>query len=174
MKVKSLPVLAVTLAGTALMVAACKSPSSPTQEGSASSVPAQKSEMPDTPASPSMGANRSMPSAPLPPDLKLTDKQKTQLKQIQEKYRSKMETVLTDKQKNELKAAQEQGKDPRTLMQSLNITDAQKQQIQNLRQSQFKEIANVLTDEQKQQLQKTWQSRQQRPQQEGNGAPKGQ
>lgn len=174
MKVKSLPLLAVTLAGTVLIVAACKSPSSTTQEGSPSSVQAQKAEIPETPASPSMGSNRSTPSASLPPDLKLTDEQKTKLKQIQENYRSKMETLLTDKQKNELKAGQEQGKDPRTLMQSLNITDAQKQQIQDMRQSQLQEIANVLTDEQKQQLQKTWQSQQQMPQQEGQGAPQGQ
>lgn len=138
MHFKSFPLLAVTIAGTAMIVAACQAPSSQTQQPPLSPAQAQQSGMPDT----------STPSA-----LKLTSEQKTKIKEIQENYRSKIENILTNDQKNQLKAAREQGQEPRTLMQSLNLTDNQKQQLKTLRQSQRQELENVLTDEQKQQLQ---------------------
>ncbi len=171
MKFKSLSLLAVTIAGTAMFSAACQAPSPRTQENSGA--PAQNTEMPDTPPPSSPGSNGSIQGAPLPPNLKFTDEQKTKMKEIQENYRSKMENILTDEQKKELKAAREQGKG-KTAMQSLNLTDTQKQQVKNLRQSQRQEIDNVLTNEQKQQLQETHQKRQRMPKSEDMPAPQGQ
>jgi Spy/CpxP family protein refolding chaperone len=173
MKFKSIPLLAVTIAGVAMTLAACQAQSSLTQEPSGSPAQTQNTDRPDTPAPPGLGSNGSMQGAPLPPGLKLTDEQKTKLKRIQENYRSKMENILTDKQKNELIAAREKGQ-ARTAMRSLNLTDAQKQQIKDLRQSQRQEINSVLTDEQKQQLQKMRQSRQRMPKPEDRPAAQGQ
>jgi len=159
MKFKSVPLLAVAIASTAMILAACKAPSSPTQQATTSSAQAQTTEMPDASTLPDSGSNGSMRGSPLPPELKLTDEQKTKLKQVQENYRSKMETILTDEQKNKLKEARQQGKG-RAAMQSLNLTDAQKQQMKDLRKSQRQEIDNILTAEQKQQLQNMRQNRQ--------------
>ncbi|HEY9605801.1 MAG TPA: hypothetical protein V6C85_29615 [Allocoleopsis sp.] len=149
---KSLPLLAVTIAGVAMISAACQAPSSQTQQPPVSSAQAQQSGMSDTP--------------PLSA-LNLTEEQKTKIKAIQENYRSKIANIYTNEQKNQLKTAREQGKDPRTVMQSLNLTDNQKQQLKTLRQSQRQEIDNVLTNEQKQQLQQMRQKRQRMHKPEG-------
>ena len=158
MHFKSLPLLAVTIAGTAIIAAACQAPSSQTQQIPRSSAQAQQSGIPD-PLTPS--------------DLKLTGEQKTKIKAIQENYRSKIENILTNEQKNQLKTAREQGKDPRMVMQSLNLTDNQKQQLRTLRQSQRQEIDSVLTDEQKQQLQEMRHKRQRMQRPEGAPPPQG-
>jgi Spy/CpxP family protein refolding chaperone len=158
MHFKSLPMLAVTIAGTAMIAAACQAPSSQTQQPPVSSAQAQQTGIPD-PLTPS--------------DLKLTGEQKTKIKAIQENYRSKIENILTNEQKNQLKTAREQGKDPRTLMQSLNLTDNQKQQLKTLRQSQRQELDSVLTDEQKQQLQEMRHKRQRMHKPEGAPASPG-
>ncbi len=173
MTFKSVPLLAVAIAGNAMILAACQTQSSPTQKATGSSAQAPNTEMPDASAPPSPGANGSMQGAPLPPSLKLTDAQKTKIQAILENYRPKMESILTDEQKNTLKQARQQGK-TRIAMQSLNFTDAQKQQLKDLRQSQRQEIENVLTNEQKQQLQQMWQKRQRLSQQEGTSVPQGQ
>lgn len=161
MKLKSLSLLAVTIAGIAMVSAACQAPSPQAKEDSGSPQ-TQNAEKPDNPPPSGLGSKGSMQGAALPPSLKLTDAQKTKMKEIQESYRSKMENILSDQQKNQLKAARDQGKG-RTGMQSLNLTDAQKQQLKNLRQSQRQEIDSVLTNEQKQQLQEMRQKRQQKP-----------
>lgn len=173
MKFKSVPLLAVTIAGTAMILAACKAPNPPTQEASGSSTQPQNTEMPDTSNPPGRGSNNSMRGADLPPSLNLTDDQKTKIKAIQENYRSKMQSILTDEQKNQLKAARGQGKG-RGGMQSLNLTDAQKQQMKELRQSQRQEMDKVLTPEQKQQLQKMGQNRQRKSKSEDSPTAQGQ
>jgi Spy/CpxP family protein refolding chaperone len=173
MKFKSVPLLAVTIAGTAMILAACKAPNQPEQQATGSSAQAQNTEMPDTSNPPGRGSNNSMRGDGLPPSLNLTDDQKTKIKAIQENYRSKMQSILTDQQKNQLKAAREQGKG-RSGMQSLNLTDAQKQQMKDLRQSQRQEMYKVLTAEQKQQLQKMGQNRQRKSKSEDSPTAQGQ
>ena len=156
MKFKSLALLAVTVAGTAMLAAACQSPT-PQAQDTASPAQAQNTEAPDN--APSRASSNGYSQGDrLPSSLKLTDEQKNKLKEIRKNYRSKMEGILTDEQKNELKTARQQGK--RTSMQSLNLTDTQKQQMKDLRQSQRQETDSVLTAEQKQQLQETRQQRQ--------------
>lgn len=155
---KSLPLLAVTIAGVAMISTACQAPSSQTQQPSASPAQAQQSGMPDPLTS---------------SDLNLTEEQKTKIKAIQENYRSKTQNILTNEQKNQLKTAREQGKDPRMVMQSLNLTDNQKQQLKSLRQSQRQELDNVLTDAQKQQLQEMRHKRQRMHNPEGAPPPQG-
>ena len=172
MKFKSIPILALTIASTAMILAACQSPTPSTQAAPASQDQAQNTESPGTSAPPDSGSKGSRRGA-LPQELNLTDEQKTKLKGIQENYRSKMENILTDEQKNELKAAQGQGTG-RKGMQSLNLTDAQKQQLKDLRQSQRQEIDNVLTAEQKQQFQKMRQSWHQKSQSGDSPASQGQ
>ncbi|HEY9635531.1 MAG TPA: Spy/CpxP family protein refolding chaperone [Coleofasciculaceae cyanobacterium] len=174
MKFKSVPLLAVTIAVTAMISAGCQAPNPPAQETPVSSAPAQNTEKPNTPTSSGRGSKGSMQGAGLPPGLKLTDEQKTQLKGIQENYRSKMETILSNEQKNQLKAAREQNKDPRAVMQSLNLTNDQMQQLKDLRQSQRQQIDKVLTDEQKQELQKMQQNWQPRPGSQDSSASQGQ
>ncbi len=173
MKFKSISMLAVTIAGTAMMLAACQSPNASTQAAPASPDQAQTTEAPDTATPPDSGSTDSMRGASLPSNLKLTDEQKTKLKGIQENYRSKMENILTDQQKNQLKAAQGQGKG-RKGMQSLNLTDAQKQQMKDLRQSQRQEVDNVLTAEQKQQLKTMRQNRKGKSKSEDSSASQSQ
>lgn len=176
MKFKSVSMLAVTIAGTAMMLAACQSSNPSTQAAPASQDQAQTqtTDTPDASTPPDSGSmGSSMRGAPLPPGLKLTDEQKTKLKGIQENYRSKMENILTEQQKNDLKAAKGQGKG-RKGMQSLNLTDAQKQQLKDLRQSQRQEVDNVLTAEQKQQLQTMRQNRQGKSKSEDNSASQSQ
>ena len=172
MKFKSIPILALTIAGTAMILAACQSPTPSTQATAASQDQAQNTENPDTSTSPDSGSKGFMRGA-LPQQLNLTDEQKTKLKGIQENYRSKIENLLTNEQKNELKAAQEQGTG-RKGMQSLNLTDAQKQQLKDLRQSQRQEIDNVLTAEQKQELQKMRQRWQKKSKSEDSSASQSQ
>lgn len=172
MKFKSIPLLALTIASTAMILAACQSPTPSTQAAPASQDQAQNTESPDTSTPPDSSSKGSMRGA-LPQELNLTNEQKTKLKGIQENYRSKMENILTDQQKNDLKAAQGQGKG-RQGMQSLNLTDAQKQQFKDLRQSQRQEIDNVLTAEQKQQLQKMRQSWQKKSKSENSSASQSQ
>jgi Spy/CpxP family protein refolding chaperone len=159
MKFKSIPLLAVTFAGTAMILAACQTQSSPTSKATGSSAQAQNTGMADASAPPAPDAKGSMQGAPLPPNINLTDEQKAKIKAILENYRPKMESILTDEQKNKLKEARQQGK-TRTAMQSLNLTESQKQQLKDLRKSQRQEIENVLTTEQKQQLQQMRQNRQ--------------
>lgn len=166
MKFKSIPLLAVTFAGTAMILAACQTQSSPTPEASSptteatgSSAQAQNTKIPDASVASAPGSKGGMEGAPLPPNINLTDEQKAKIKTILENYRPKMESILTDEQKNKLKEARQQGK-TRTAMQSLNLTDSQKQQLKDLRKSQRQEIENVLTNEQKQQLQQMRQNRQ--------------
>jgi Spy/CpxP family protein refolding chaperone len=172
MKFKSIPLLALTIVGSAMTLAACQAQSSSTQEAPAPSAQTQNTEIPDTSKPLGSGSKGSIYGA-LPPELKLTDEQNNKIKTIQENYRSKMENILTTEQKNELKTAREQGKDRRG-MQSLNLTDAQKQQMKDLRQSQRQEIDSVLTAEQKQQLQKMRQSRQRQSKPEDSPASQGQ
>lgn len=173
MKFKSIPLLAVTFAATAMMLVACQSQSSPTSQATDSSAQSQNTGMPDASAPPAPGSKGSMQGAPLPPNLNLTDEQKAKIKTILENYRPKMESILTDEQKNKLKEAQQQGK-TRTAMQSLNLTDSQKQQFKDLRKSQRQEIESVLTAEQKQQLQQMRQNRQHKSKYEDSSASQGQ
>lgn len=150
MKFKSIAVLSVTLASIAMFSTACQSPNSQAKDNSVSQQN-QSAETADN-NSPRSGSDGYRQGGGLPPNLKLTDEQKTKLKTIQENYRSKMDNILTDEQKKELKAARDRGQG-RKAMQSLNLTDAQKQQMKTLRQSQRQEIESILTPEQKQQLQ---------------------
>ncbi|HEY9674308.1 MAG TPA: hypothetical protein V6D11_22905 [Waterburya sp.] len=172
MKFKSIPLLAVTFAATAMILAACQTQSSPTSNATGSSAQAQNTGMPDA-APPAPDAKGSMQGAPLPPNLNLTDEQKAKIKTILENYRPKMESILTEEQKNKLKEAQQQGK-TRAAMQSLNLTDSQKQQLKDLRQSQRQDIENVLTNEQKQQLQQMRQNRRHKSKYEDSSASQGQ
>lgn len=172
MRFKFIPILALTIAGTAMILAACQSPTPSTQATPASQDQAQNTENSNTSTPPDSGSKGSMRGA-LPQELNLTDEQKTKLKGIQENYRSKIENILTDEQKNELKAAQGQGTG-RKAMPSLNLTDAQKQQLKDVRQSQRQEIDNVLTAEQKQQLQKMRQSWQKKSKSEDSSASQSQ
>lgn len=173
MKFKTVPMLAVTIAGTAMILAACQSPNPSNQADPTSPDQAQNTESSSTSTAPDSGSTSSMQGAPLPSNLKLTDEQKTKLKGIQENYRSKMENILTDQQKNDLKAAKGQGKG-RKGMQSLNLTDAQKQQMKELRQSQRQEVDNVLTAEQKQQLKTMRQNRRGKSKSEDSSASQSQ
>lgn len=170
MKAKSILLLAVTIAGTAVISTACQAPPSQSQDNSASSAQAQNTEAPDTSTAPDSGSNGYRQGASLPASLKLTDEQQTKIKAIQEKYRSQMANIFTTEQKNQLKAAREQG-NTRAAMKSLNLTDSQKQQIKDLRQSQRQEIDSVLTNEQKQQLQEMRQKRHRQPKNEDMQAP---
>ncbi len=172
MKFKSIPILALTIAGTAMILAACQSPTSSTQANPASQAQGRNTENSNISTPPDSGSKGFMRGA-LPQQLNLTEEQKTQLKGIQENYRSKIENILTDEQKKELKAAQGQGTG-RKGMPPLNLTDAQKQQLKDLRQSQRQEIENVLTAEQKQQLQKMRQSWQNKSKPEDSSASQSQ
>jgi periplasmic protein CpxP/Spy len=84
-------------------------------------------------------------------ELKLTDTQKTQLKALSEKTRSRMEGVLTDAQKA-LKADAKAKKDWKSLRGKLNLTDAQKAEMKKIHQESRAEFESILTPEQKEQL----------------------
>lgn len=59
MKFQSLLMLAVTIAGTAMISAACQAPSPPTQETAVSPAQAQNTDMPDAPTSDSNAVSES-------------------------------------------------------------------------------------------------------------------
>ncbi len=89
-------------------------------------------------------------------DLKLTETQKAQLKQIRTETRTQMELVLNDSQRAQLKAMKEsrgQGRQKGGWKQ-LGLTEAQKTQLKAIRQSAKSKSDLVYTAEQKELIKK--------------------
>jgi periplasmic protein CpxP/Spy len=86
--------------------------------------------------------------------LNLTDAQKAQMRQIHEKYKPQMQSILTDEQKTQLQNAGADRNAQRKVWASLS--QDQKNQMKTLRQQEEAEENAVLTPEQQQQKQQ-WQ-----------------
>jgi Spy/CpxP family protein refolding chaperone len=88
--------------------------------------------------------------------LNLTEQQQSQMRQIRESTKAKIDRILTSEQQAELQRARQERRRP-----NLTLTDEQKAQMRAIRQEARRQMDAVLTAEQKQQLE---QMRQQRPQ----------
>ncbi|NJO47728.1 MAG: hypothetical protein HC835_20185 [Oscillatoriales cyanobacterium RM2_1_1] len=92
--------------------------------------------------------------------LNLTDTQRTQMQEIWQSTRDRLQTVLTNEQKNQLQTARQQGDKRREAFRNLNLSDAQKEQVRAIRQDTQQRIQGILTPEQQQQLEQMRQQRQ--------------
>jgi len=88
--------------------------------------------------------------------LNLTEQQQSQMRQIRESTKAKIDRILTSEQQAELQRARQERRRP-----NLTLTDEQKAQMRAIRQEARRQMDALLTAEQKQQLE---QMRQQRPQ----------
>jgi len=80
--------------------------------------------------------------------IKLTDAQKAQIKQIEDSSRQQIDTIYTPQQKEQLRTAQPQHQKP-----NLNLSAEQTAQLKAIHQNVEKQIQAVFTPEQLQQLQ---------------------
>jgi Spy/CpxP family protein refolding chaperone len=80
--------------------------------------------------------------------IKLTDAQKAQIKQIEDSSRQQIDTIYTPQQKEQLRTAQQQHQKP-----NLNLSAEQTAQLKAIHQNVEKQIQAVFTPEQLQQLQ---------------------
>jgi Spy/CpxP family protein refolding chaperone len=84
--------------------------------------------------------------------IELTSEQQSQINQISENSRKKIDSVLTPEQQSQFQDAIASGKNPREAMKSANLSSEQKQKMKGIMRSQREQISNLLTSEQKQQL----------------------
>ncbi|MEE3717361.1 Spy/CpxP family protein refolding chaperone [Tumidithrix elongata RA019] len=87
----------------------------------------------------------------MPPDLGLTEQQKTQLDQIRKSTRAQIEGIVTPDQKQQVKTAIDNGEDFREAMDSV-LSSEQKTQIRAIMQASRKQMQAVLTPEQQQKM----------------------
>ncbi|CAN1209197.1 Spy/CpxP family protein refolding chaperone [Tumidithrix helvetica PCC 7403] len=87
----------------------------------------------------------------MPPDLGLTEQQKTQLDQIRKSTRSQIEGIVTPEQKQQVKTAIANGEDMKDAMDTILSTE-QKAQIRSIMQASRKQMQAVLTPEQQQKM----------------------
>ncbi|MBE9227717.1 hypothetical protein IQ264_20025 [Phormidium sp. LEGE 05292] len=96
--------------------------------------------------------------------LNLTQKQKTQMRQISAEARTEIQKVLTPAQKEKLRVIRQQRVQGSEFWSSLNLSAQQQAKIRRIRENYRQKMLSVLTPGQKQQLQQTRQERQNRRQ----------
>ena len=83
----------------------------------------------------------------------LSDTQRAQIREIREKIRAQLKSVLTSKQQEQLNAAMQNPQARRAAFHNLNLTQDQKNHMQQIMKSQETQIEGILSPQQKQQLQ---------------------
>ena len=93
--------------------------------------------------------------------LNLSEQQQTQMRQIRESTKARIDRVLNSQQQAELQRARQERRRA-----NLNLTDEQKAQMRAIRQEARRQMDTLLTAEQRQQLEQMRQQRSQRRQQQ--------
>ncbi len=93
--------------------------------------------------------------------LNLTEQQQTQMRQIRESTKARIDRILTSQQQAERQRARQERRRP-----NLTLTDEQKTQMRAIRQEARRQMDALLTAEQRQQLEQMRQQRSQRRQQQ--------
>lgn len=92
--------------------------------------------------------------------LNLTEQQQTQMRQIRESTKAKIDRILTSQQQAELQRARQERRRP-----NFTLTDEQKTQMRTIREEARRQMDALLTAEQRQQVEQMRQQRGQRRQQ---------
>jgi Spy/CpxP family protein refolding chaperone len=82
-------------------------------------------------------------------ELKLTDKQKTDLLKADQERRSKIQELLTPEQRKAIAAGRQAGQSLQTVMQTIKLTAQQKTQLQQIAQTHRQKVQSILTPEQR-------------------------